>query len=77
MPIAMELNSAIIEPFVYRQYLDYGVFESLRDMKALIDLARRSEVESVFLEVRRSNPAARALYYSCGFNEVGVRRNGE
>ncbi len=31
-----ELLSEIIAPFVYRRYLDYGVFESLRDMKALI-----------------------------------------
>jgi glutamate-ammonia-ligase adenylyltransferase len=31
-----ELMGDIIEPFVYRRYLDYGVFESLRDMKALI-----------------------------------------
>ena len=34
---AAELHSDIIEPFVYRQYLDYGVFESLRDMKKLIE----------------------------------------
>lgn len=26
-----------LRPFVYRRYLDYGAFESLRDMKALID----------------------------------------
>src|SRR5260370_18294638 len=25
-----------IRPFVYRRYLDFGVFDSLRDMKALI-----------------------------------------
>jgi glutamate-ammonia-ligase adenylyltransferase len=31
-----ELCKNMIEPFVYRRYLDYGVFESLRDMKALI-----------------------------------------
>jgi len=31
-----DLTNNIIEPFVYRRYLDYGVFESLRDMKALI-----------------------------------------
>jgi len=31
-----ELMGDIIEPFVYRRYLDYGVFESLREMKALI-----------------------------------------
>ena len=32
-----------IQPFVYRRYLDFGVFESLRDMKALIarEVARR------------------------------------
>ncbi len=32
-----EMYSTIIEPFVFRQYLDYGVFESLRDMKSLIE----------------------------------------
>src|SRR5699024_10917311 len=26
-----------LRPFVYRRYLDYGTFESIRDMKALID----------------------------------------
>lgn len=35
-PAAAELMADIIEPFVYRRYLDYGVFESLREMKALI-----------------------------------------
>jgi glutamate-ammonia-ligase adenylyltransferase len=34
--IAGELIGNMIEPFVYRRYLDFGVFESLRDMKALI-----------------------------------------
>ena len=27
----------VLRPFVYRRYLDYGVFSSLRDMKALIE----------------------------------------
>ena len=31
-----ELVETIIEPFVYRRYLDYGVFEALREMKSLI-----------------------------------------
>ena len=31
-----ELMEQVIKPFVYRRYLDYGVFESLREMKALI-----------------------------------------
>ena len=36
-PAALDLGSEIIEPFVYRQYLDYGVFESLREMKSMIE----------------------------------------
>ncbi|MBW4052786.1 MAG: bifunctional [glutamate--ammonia ligase]-adenylyl-L-tyrosine phosphorylase/[glutamate--ammonia-ligase] adenylyltransferase [Proteobacteria bacterium] len=32
-----ELRDAALGPFVYRRYLDYGVFESLREMKALIE----------------------------------------
>jgi [glutamine synthetase] adenylyltransferase / [glutamine synthetase]-adenylyl-L-tyrosine phosphorylase len=31
------LYDDIIKPFVYRRYLDFGVFASLRDMKALIE----------------------------------------
>jgi glutamate-ammonia-ligase adenylyltransferase len=31
------LWEGVIRPFVYRRYLDFGVFESLRDMKALIE----------------------------------------
>ncbi len=32
-----EIYAAAVRPFVYRRYLDYGVFESLREMKALIE----------------------------------------
>lgn len=32
-----ELYASVVRPFVYRRYLDYGVFESLREMKALIE----------------------------------------
>ncbi len=31
-----ELFDGLIRPFVYRRYLDYGVFESLREMHAMI-----------------------------------------
>ena len=34
--VASDLLHSMIEPFVYRRYLDFGVFESLRDMKAMI-----------------------------------------
>ncbi|MEQ9562642.1 MAG: bifunctional [glutamate--ammonia ligase]-adenylyl-L-tyrosine phosphorylase/[glutamate--ammonia-ligase] adenylyltransferase, partial [Woeseiaceae bacterium] len=38
-----ELMEELVKPFVYRRYLDYGVFESLREMKALIaaEVSRR------------------------------------
>jgi ribosomal-protein-alanine N-acetyltransferase len=37
-------------------------------------LARDYGAEKIFLEVRPSNSAARALYASSGFGEIGVRR---
>ena len=37
------LHAECVRPFVYRRYLDFGVFDSLREMKALIEreVARR------------------------------------
>jgi glutamate-ammonia-ligase adenylyltransferase len=39
----VEANREFVRPFVYRRYLDFGVFESLREMKALIarEVSRR------------------------------------
>jgi glutamate-ammonia-ligase adenylyltransferase len=41
----------VIRPFVYRRYLDFGVFESLRAMKALIesDVARSDRAHDIKL----------------------------
>jgi ribosomal-protein-alanine N-acetyltransferase len=39
-----------------------------------IAMARRREVGTIYLEVRDSNAAARALYASHGFQEIGRRR---
>ena len=46
-----ELETGTLRPFVYRRYLDYGVFESLREMKALIEreVARRELAEHIKL----------------------------
>jgi len=46
-----EVDAAAVRPFVYRRYLDYGVFESLREMKALIEreVERRELAEHVKL----------------------------
>jgi ribosomal-protein-alanine N-acetyltransferase len=43
-------------------------------LQRLLNEARSNHVDSVFLEVRASNRAARSLYESSGFNEIGVRR---
>ncbi len=40
----------------------------------MISLARRHNAELMFLEVRPTNRAARTLYESTGFNELGSRR---
>jgi len=44
-------------------------------LRALLDLARQHGGKRAFLEVRPSNAAALALYYSEGFNEIGLRRS--
>jgi glutamate-ammonia-ligase adenylyltransferase len=46
-----EIYSAAVRPFVYRRYLDFGVFQSLREMKGLIEreVSRREIAEDVKL----------------------------
>ncbi len=47
------LRNDVLRPFVFRRYLDFGVFESLREMKALIsrDVQRRDRMGSLKLGV--------------------------
>jgi glutamate-ammonia-ligase adenylyltransferase len=49
--IASDLFSNLISPFVYRRYLDYGVFESLREMHAMIaaEVKRRDLADNIKL----------------------------
>ena len=46
-----ELYASAVRPFVYRRYLDYGVFESLREMKGRIEreVERRELADDVKL----------------------------
>lgn len=44
-------------------------------LRHLVAIARRHNTEVIFLEVRPSNAAARALYEDEGFNELGNRRD--
>jgi|SRR5208282_1263795 [ribosomal protein S18]-alanine N-acetyltransferase len=46
-----------------------------RILDALLVYARETNIESVFLEVRESNSAARALYEKAGFRQVGSRKS--
>jgi len=41
----------------------------------LANLARRQHAQSIFLEVRESNQAARSLYLQCAFVENGHRKS--
>ena len=41
----------------------------------MLDEAKKRGIRSVFLEVRVSNEAARSLYLSEGFSEIGRRKN--
>lgn len=44
-------------------------------LQRLIDEATRFRADSMFLEVRPSNPNAIRLYQSMGFNEIGTRKD--
>lgn len=44
-------------------------------LEHLLERSVRLGADTVFLEVRPSNPRAQALYASAGFNEVGRRRD--
>ena len=46
-----------------------------RLLEAFISDAEKEGCESLFLEVRESNTAAKGLYFSHGFSEVGQRKN--
>jgi glutamate-ammonia-ligase adenylyltransferase len=50
-PVADELMHDLITPFVYRRYLDYGVFESLRDMHGMIkaEVKKREMADNIKL----------------------------
>jgi [ribosomal protein S18]-alanine N-acetyltransferase len=57
---------------VSRTWRGKGVGASL--LTELLSLAQKSVSDSVFLEVRESNSAARALYAKLGFQETGRRK---
>jgi ribosomal-protein-alanine N-acetyltransferase len=44
-------------------------------LEKLMDVAKNHKADSVFLEVRPSNPNALKLYRQLGFNEIGTRKD--
>jgi ribosomal-protein-alanine N-acetyltransferase len=62
-----ELENIVVDPAARRKGL------GARLLGELVARARGANSESVFLEVRESNLAARALYQKVGFTETGRR----
>ena len=58
---------------VAREWQRHGIGTELT--RFFLKLARDYGAERIYLEVRPSNAAARALYASHGFAEIGVRRD--
>lgn len=54
---------------------DQGKGYGKQFVEFLVDIVRQRGALSILLEVRPSNPAAIGLYQSCGFNEIGCRKN--
>jgi ribosomal-protein-alanine N-acetyltransferase len=64
-----ELENIVIAP----QELRKGLGKQL--LEALLAEARQTNTVSLFLEVRESNTAARALYQKAGFEQTGRRKS--
>ena len=64
-----ELENIVVAPAARRTGLGKGLLE------ALLTHVREANSSSVFLEVRESNRAARALYEQAGFRETGRRKS--
>jgi ribosomal-protein-alanine N-acetyltransferase len=64
----MELISIAVDPEFKRR----GVGESL--MQEMLRFAHLNGAKAIYLDVRRSNVTAQALYEKFGFVKVGVRR---
>ena len=64
-----EINIIAVDEEYRRKGISYNLLQTaIKDLKHI-------KVEKLFLEVRRSNESAQALYEKCGFKYVGVRPN--
>lgn len=58
---------------VAQQHRNRGIGRQM--VEYMLDLGRRLNMRTAFLEVRSTNDGAFRLYHSLGFNEVGVRKD--
>ena len=75
-----EIYASAVRPFVYRRYLDFGVFQSLREMKALIEreVERRELADDIKLgpgAFARSSSSCRRSSSSGAGRTRGCRRH--
>jgi len=73
-----ELQDNLIRPFVYRRYLDYGVFESVREMQGMIaaEVRRRELADNVKLGpggIREAEFIVQALQLVRGGSEPALQ----
>ena len=76
--VAQDLHRNMIKPFVYRRYIDYGVFESLREMHAMIaaEVERRELQDNVKLGpggIREAEFVAQSLQLVRGGSEPALQ----
>ncbi len=76
--IAEELHANLIQPFVYRRYLDYGVFESVREMQSMIaaEVRRKELADNVKLGpggIREAEFIGQALQLVRGGSEAALQ----
>ncbi len=76
--VASELNANLIRPFVYRRYLDFGVFESVREMQEMIatEVRRRELANNVKLGpggIREAEFIVQALQLVRGGSEPALQ----
>jgi glutamate-ammonia-ligase adenylyltransferase len=57
----IDLFRQTLRPFVYRRYLDYGVFETLRDMKQMIEV--EAGQESLATDIKRGRGGIREIEF--------------
>jgi glutamate-ammonia-ligase adenylyltransferase len=78
--VETELFQHLISPFVYRRYLDYGVFESLREMHAMIaaEVKRRELADNIKLGpggIREIEFIVQSLQLVRGGNQPELQRS--